>query len=97
MQVWRLEQFKSLVGQSVSASVLGSEIEPAIEMKVVDVVESTSLGEGWESFSVQLKFEEEIGQGNYQFEHDEHGKVGVFITPHSETEGEAVFSYQLEA
>jgi len=95
MQVWRLEQFKSLVGQTLLASVL--DTGGNVKMKVVDVIESNCLGEKWESFSVVFNFEEQIQQGSYQLEHDDYGQYEVFISPNSESEAEAVFNYELAA
>jgi len=95
MQVWRLERFKSLVGQTLLVSAL--ESDSRVKMKVVDVIESNCLGEKWESFSVVFGFKEQIQQGSYQLEHDDYGKFDVFISPNSESEAEAVFNYELAA
>ena len=93
MERWRLDTFKSLLGHTVGAKELSGENE--CEFQVSEVIESTSLGEDWESFSVMFTSDREIGQGNVEINHAEHGSITVFLNPKSETEHEAVFNYQL--
>ena len=93
MEKWRLEKFKTLIGQPLKAAEL--EGEQSCEMLVSDVIESHSLGEGWESFSVTFQCDQQVDQGCFEFSHDEHGSTTLFVSPSSETELEAVFNYQL--
>lgn len=97
MDVWSLEQFKSLVGQSLNAKSLESGVSTLIKVK--DVVEVSLLGEQWTSFTVVFEREGEgvIDQNNYEFEHEEYGPVTFFISPNSEREAEAVFNYKVAA
>jgi len=95
MQVWRLDKFKSLIGQTLSASV--TDQQGAVEVQVISVHQSNCLGEDWESFSVVFICSEQLQQGSYQLSHDEYGNMDVFMSPNSENEAEAVFNYQLAA
>ena len=90
---WRLDTFQSLLGQTLVAK--GLEGEGTCQMTVIEVTESHSLGEGWESFSVIFSCDKDIGQGSLNVSHDDHGEATIFINPKSETEHEAVFNYQL--
>lgn len=93
MDRWRLDIFKSLLGQTVTVKDLSGENE--CEFQVSEVVESSSLGEGWESFSVMFSSDREIGQGSVEITHAEHGNTTVFLNPKSETQHEAIFNYQI--
>ena len=93
MEKWRLEQFKSLLGQTLLAKEL--EGNATFELKVSEVIESQSLGDGWESFSVLFNSDYELTQGSVEFTHSDYGNATVFLNPKSETEYEAIFNYQL--
>lgn len=93
MKTWRLDTFKSLVGDTILAKEL--EGEGQCELKVSEVNESKSLGEGWEAFSVILTSDNELGQGSVDVSHSEHGDTTLFLNPKSNTEHEAIFSYQV--
>jgi len=95
MQIWRLDIYKSLIGNDLSAKAV--EGEQAFTLKVSDVIQTNCLGEGWESFSVVFELPELIEQGTYNIEHDDYGSVEVFISPNSESEAESVFNYQIAA
>jgi hypothetical protein len=93
MEKWRLEQFQFLLGQTLVAKELNGDSE--CELQVSEVNESKSLGEGWESFSVIFIGDREMTQGSLEFTHSDYGNTTVFLNPKSETEYEAVFSYQI--
>jgi len=93
MDIWRLEAFKTLIGQSLTATELGGE--GSCELKVLEVNESTSLGEGWESFSVILESDVPVKQGSLECSHEAHGVSVLFLTPKSENQLEAIFNYEL--
>lgn len=93
MKIWRLDTFKSLIGDTI----LANELEGGghRELKVSEVNESKSLGEGWEAFSVILTTDRELGQGSVGVSHSEYGDTTLFLNPKSNTEYEAIFSYQV--
>lgn len=93
MKTWKLETFKSLIGETVLAKVL--EGEGQCELTVCEVNESNSLGEGWEAFSVILTSEVLLGQGSVNISHSDHGDTTLFLNPKSNIEHEAIFSYQV--
>ena len=93
MKTWRLDTFKSLIGEAVMAKELDGDGQ--CELQVSEVNESTSLGEGWESFSVILTCDRLLSQGSVDISHAEHGDTTVFLNPKSNTEHEAVFNYQV--
>jgi hypothetical protein len=93
MKTWNLDTFKSLIGETVLAKEL--EGESQCELKISEVNESKSLGEGWEAFSVILTSDVELGQGSVDVSHSEYGDTTVFLNPKSINEHEAIFSYQV--
>ena len=95
MDNWRLDTFKSLLGQSLRATPIDGEAGGECLFEVSEVIESTSLGEGWESFSVILKSNETVSQGSLNLHAENIGETMVFLTPKSEDEYEAIFNYQL--
>jgi hypothetical protein len=95
MNRWRLDRFKSLIGQTLTARELDSDNK--YELKVTEVIESTSVGEGWESFAVIMQCADSsvIEQGCLEFSHESYGVTTLFVNSKSETEFEAVFNYEL--
>lgn len=93
MKAWRLDTFKSLIGDAVLAKEVDGEGQ--CELYVSEVNESKSLGEGWESFSVILTSDNLLNQGSVAVSHSEYGDTTFFLNPKSNTEHEAIFSYQL--
>lgn len=93
MKIWNLDTFNSLVGETILAKEL--EGEGHCKLKVSEVNESKSLGEGWEAFSVILTSDVQLGQGNVDVSHSEYGDITLFLNPKSNTEHEAIFSYQV--
>jgi len=94
MKAWRLDTFQSMLGDTLIANELNNS-DAKCELKVNEVIESKSLGEGWETFSVILGSDQLIGQGSVEIQHEEYGSTTVFLNPKSNTEHEAIFSYQL--
>lgn len=93
MDVWRLEKFQTLVGQTVELSDL--EASSKCDVTITEVVESNSLGEGWESFSVVMNTEADIEQGTFVLSHTELGSTTLFITANSASELESIFNLDL--
>jgi len=69
MEIWRLDMFKTLIGQSLTATQ--PEGEGSYELRVLEVNEFTSLGEGWESFSVILESDTQLEQGSLECFHEQ--------------------------
>lgn len=93
MEMWRLDTFRSLLGQTLVAVELNNNSRRSV--KVSEVNESKSLGEGWEAFSVIFKSDEAIAHGSLELSHESHGATAVFLTPISENEFEAIFNHEL--
>ncbi|GAA6137312.1 hypothetical protein NBRC116583_10590 [Arenicella sp. 4NH20-0111] len=95
MDVWRLDKFKTLVGEKVKISDL--EEKNACEVIVSDVVQSHNLGTEWESFSVIMNTEAEVEQGSFILSHEDAGTTTLFITANSSMELESVFNLHVGA
>jgi len=93
MEKWRLETFKSMIGESLVATEL--EGTNSCHLKVAEVNEYDSLGDGWESFSVIFHCDEAIGQGSLEIHHDSYPSTVVFLTPKTSNELEAIFNYEI--
>lgn len=90
MDGWDLETFKSLLGQSVTASEL--EGEKSCELEIAEVTPH-SYGEEREGFSVIFHTDKVFeGQGCLELKHSSYGVVVVFLSPKSEGQLEAVFN-----
>ena len=93
--MWNLEICQQLVGETLIAKDINSDV--SVELLVKEVIISPSQQENWESFTVlmQLPDDVEVYQGTFNFSHPTFGEQALFACPNDHAELEVILNLKL--